>query len=97
VYVHTNKDGRTDDGRPATAEGAIENNGECFVGDDVAQEQGDKDPVLAALEQLEHLLRIFALAAITGMGEDLQVDFVLAHQTREGALVRWLHNGGERV
>lgn len=79
-HVHTNKNGGAEHGRPAASERPVEHNGEGLVGDDVAQEQCHQDPVLALLEQLEHLGRVLALGALARRGEDLEIDLVLAHQ-----------------
>lgn len=46
----TNENSRAYNGRPASTERSIEDDRESFVGDDVAQEKRDQNPVLAALE-----------------------------------------------
>lgn len=78
--MRTNKYSGTNDCRPASTEGPVEHDGQRFVGDDVTQQQRDQDPMLAALEQLEHLFRVFALVFLARRSKDLEVDFVLAHE-----------------
>jgi hypothetical protein len=80
VRVRTNEDRGTNNGWPASSQGPVENNGQSFVGDDVAEEQCDQDPVLAALEEPQHPRGILALVGFARVGEDFEVDFVLSHE-----------------
>lgn len=43
----TDENGTPNDGGDATAQEAIENDGQGLVDDDVCEEEGDEDPVLA--------------------------------------------------
>lgn len=57
----TDENGTADDGGDTTAEGAVEDDGERLVDDDVGEEQGDEYPVLALVEEIEDTLGILML------------------------------------
>jgi hypothetical protein len=78
--VNTNQDGTAQDGRPATTQRAIQDNGQSLVCDDVAEQQGDENPMLALFQQPQNSGGAFLLAALARGCNDLQVDFVLAHE-----------------
>ena len=80
--TRTDQNSAADNGRNASAETAIEHDGERLVDDDVGEEEGDEDPVLALAEQVEDLVGALA-AEMRFVGvvlEDLEVDAVLAHE-----------------
>ena len=52
-------------GRPAATEGAIENDGKSLVGDHVAQQKSDQNPMFAALQESENPGRILLLSSFT--------------------------------
>lgn len=81
---HTNEYRGADNGWPASTERPVEHYRQCFVGDDVAQEQCDQDPMLAALEESQHARRILALVSFARVGKYLKIDFILAHKTMVG-------------
>ena len=58
---YTNEDSRAEDGGPASTKRPIEDNRQCFVGNDITQEQRNEDPMFAVLEQSQHPLRGLAL------------------------------------
>jgi len=75
-----NEDGGANNGRPASTQRAVEDNGQRLVGDDVAEEERHQDPVLAALQQSQNAGGVVALVRLARLGEDLEIDFVLAHE-----------------
>jgi hypothetical protein len=81
----TNENGRAEDGGPAPAQRPVEHNGQGFVGDDIAQEQRDEDPVLPVLEETQHLLGRLAFVRLARGRQHLEVDFILAHQPARGS------------
>lgn len=80
----TNKNGGAEDGGPASAQGPVEHNGQGLVGDDIAQEQRDEDPMLSVLEETQHLLGRLAFVRLARGRQHLEVDLVLAHQPAHG-------------
>lgn len=76
----TDQDGGAQNGRPATPKRPVEHDGKGLVGDDIAQQQRDKDPMLAFLQQTKDLGGVFALGALARRCDDLEVDFVLSHE-----------------
>ena len=78
--MHTNQDGTAQHSRPATTERAIQHNGQSFVGNDVAEQQCDKDPMLALLQQAQDFGSTLLLASLARGSDNLQVDFILAHE-----------------
>jgi hypothetical protein len=78
--LDTNQDGTAQDGRPATTQRAIQDNGQSLVCDDVAEQQGDENPMLALLQQTQDSGGALLLAALARGCNDLQVDFILAHE-----------------
>lgn len=62
--ARTNEDRGADNGRPSSAEGPVQDYRKGFVGNDVTQEKRYQDPVLASLEQLQHLGRVLALVLL---------------------------------
>jgi hypothetical protein len=94
----TNEDGGAENGGPASAQGPVEDDGQGLVGDDVAQEQRDEHPVLAVLQQPQHLLGGAALVGLARRGQDLEVDLVLSHQpARLLAVAQWRDGVGVGV
>jgi hypothetical protein len=81
AHKHTNEYGGAENSRPTPAERPVEHDGEGLVGNDVAQEQCNQNPVLALLEEFEDLGGILALGALARRSEDLKVDLVLSHQS----------------
>lgn len=81
---HTNEYRGADNGWPASTERSVEHYRQRFVGDDVAQEQCDQDPMLAALEESQHARRILALVSFARMSKHLEVNFILTHKTVQG-------------
>jgi hypothetical protein len=83
--IYTNQDGTAQHSRPATAQGAIEHDGQSFVGDDVAEQQCDENPMLALLQQAQDSGSALLLAALARGCDNLQVDFILAHECNRQA------------
>jgi hypothetical protein len=83
----TNEHRRAQHGGPASAQGAVEHDGQGFVGDDIAEEQRDEHPVLAALQKPQHTRGILALGGLARVRQNLEVDFVLPHETACGQRV----------
>jgi hypothetical protein len=80
LLEHTNEYGGAENSGPSAPERPVEHNGECLIGDDVAQEKCDQNPVLALLEEFEDLCGILAFGALARRSKDLKIDLVLAHQ-----------------
>lgn len=57
----TNEDRATNNGCDTATEGAVENDGKRFIDDDVGQEQGDENPVLSLVEELENSFGVLVL------------------------------------
>lgn len=76
----TDQDRRTNDGSDTTAKTAVEHHGQGLVDNDIAQQQGDQDPMFSLLEKLENPLGVLLLGIGGVLGDDLEVDAVLAHQ-----------------
>lgn len=96
----TNQDGTADDGRPASSKRSVEHNRQCLVCDDVAEQQGDENPVLALLEEAKHAGGVFLLRTVARGSKDLEIDLVLAHEARLRralALVRLENKTATRV
>ncbi len=64
--VCTNEYGGTNNSRPSSTEGPVKHYRKSFVGDDIAQEKRDQDPMLASLKQLQDLGRVLALVLLAG-------------------------------
>lgn len=69
--MHTDEHGGTKDGRPTAAERSIENNGEGFICDDIAQQEGDQNPVFTLFQQSQHLGGVCLLSALARVSNDL--------------------------
>ena len=81
---HTNEHGGAEHGGPAPSERPVEHNGKGLVGDNIAQKQRHQNPVLALVKQPQDLGRVLALGALARVGDDLQIDLILAHQAMCG-------------
>jgi hypothetical protein len=77
----TNEYRGAQNGGPASSQGAVEHNGQGFVGDDIAEEQRHEHPMFAAVEESQHARCVLALRGFARVRQNLEVDFVLAHKT----------------
>lgn len=97
--MFTNQDSGSNDGSDASTETAVEHDGQGLVHDDVAKEQGDQNPMLSFLKQLEDPLGIPLLGIVWIFGDNLEIYAVLAHesdgQAGEGTTQEDEKHGGE--
>lgn len=59
--VLTDKNCTTHNSGNTAAQEAVQHHGKRFVDDDVGEQQGDEDPMLSAVEQLEDSFCVFVL------------------------------------
>lgn len=58
---YTNENGTAEDCGPASTKGPIKHDGQSFIGDDIAEQESDQNPMFAFLQELEHLFCILLL------------------------------------
>lgn len=76
----TDQDSTAENSGPPTAQTAIEHNWQRFVRDNITEQKSDENPMFSALEEAEDLSGMISLGAFTRLFNDLEIDFVLAHQ-----------------
>ena len=79
----TDQDSAADYSSDASAETAVEHDGERLVDDDVGEEKRDEDPVLALVQQIENLAGAFPaeMRFVDVVLQDFEIDAVLAHES----------------
>lgn len=93
----TDEDGTADDGSNASAQGAVEHDGQRLVDDDIRQEERDEHPVLPLLEQIQDPPGILMLRLREIVRDHLKVDAVLAHEPNMVVSMRWKSGVSELV
>ena len=77
----TDQDGTANNGRPSSSQAPVQDNRQSLVRDDIAQQERNQNPMLALAQQAKDSLRVSSLGALSARSNDLQVCFVLAHQS----------------
>lgn len=75
--IRTNQNSTAQDGGPASSQRTIKHNGQSLVGDDIAQQQSHKDPMLPPVEQSQNFGGMLHLGPFPRCFDDLQVDLIL--------------------
>lgn len=68
------------DGLPATSQATVEDNRQRFVRNDIRQQQGDQEPMLALRDEVQDAAGELLFTRGAGAADDFEVYFVLAHK-----------------
>lgn len=79
--VLTNQNSGSNDSCHASTKTTVEHNRQCLVHNDVAEQQCNQNPVLSLLQELENSFGISLLRVVRILGDNLQIDTVLTHQS----------------
>ena len=74
---HTDQNSTPQNSRPASSERTIDNDGQGFVGDNIAQKECNQYPVLSLFNQMKHACSIFSFSNVSWGFDNLQIDLIL--------------------